>query len=164
MRTTTGAAAIALAALLLAGCTPTVTLEAADDAVNPECAKVSVELGYLETVAGLEPRETNAQGTAAWGEPATVLLRCGVTPPPPTATFPCVTVEGVDWLRDDSDDPNFVFTTYGRTPAVEVIIDSDGDPDNPDDGTSGLEALTDVARAVVQLPSDGACTSIFDQG
>lgn len=164
MRTTTRAAALALAVLLLAGCAPTVTLEPADDAANPLCAKVSVELTYVDTVAELAPRETNAQATAAWGEPATVLLRCGVASPPPTAEFPCVTVEGVDWLRDDSGDPNFVFTTYGRTPAVEVIIDSDGDPDNPDDGVSGLEALTDVARAVAQIPADRNCVAIGDAG
>ena len=164
MRTTTRAAALALAVLALAGCAPTVTLEPADDAANPLCAKVSVELTYLDTVAELTPRETNAQATGAWGEPATVLLRCGVASPPPTAEFPCVTVDGVDWLRDDSGDPNFVFTTYGRTPAVEVIIDSDGDPDNPDDGVSGLEALTDVARAVAQIPADRNCVAIGEAG
>lgn len=169
MRTTTRAAALAagvtlVGVLALAGCAQTVTLQPADDAANPLCAKVSVELTFLDTVAGLEPRETNAQATAAWGEPATVLLRCGVASPPPTAEFPCFTIEGVDWLRDDTGDPNFVFTTYGRTPAVEVIIDSDGDPDIPDDGVSGLEALTDVARAVAAIPADRECVAIGEAG
>lgn len=156
MRTTTGAGALALAVLLLAGCSPTVTLQPADDAADPECAKVSVELSFLDTVAELAPRETNAQATAAWGEPASVLLRCGVPSPPPTAEFPCVTVDGIDWLVDDSDDPSFVFTTYGRTPAVQVIVDSNG--------ASGRAALTDVARAVSVIPADRACVALEDAG
>ena len=39
-----------------------------------------------ETVDGLERRETNAQATGAWGNPASVLLRCGVPTPGPTAS------------------------------------------------------------------------------
>jgi hypothetical protein len=114
-----------------------------------------------ETVAGLEARETNAQGTGAWGEPAGVILRCGVPAPDPTSSE-CLPVDGVDWIRDDSGDPNFVFTTYGRTPAVEVIIDSDGAPDVDDDGVSGLEALTDLSSAIGLLPQDGKCISPED--
>jgi hypothetical protein len=140
---------------LLAGCASTVALEPADDAVNPACAQVSVRLP--ETIANLDARETNAQATGAWGEPASVILRCGVPIPPPTAEFPCVNVDGVDWLRDDSDDPNFVFTTYGRDPAVEVIIDGSA--------ISGLEALTDLSGAVGVLPRTGSeCVSLGDVG
>jgi len=146
--------------LALAGCTPVVALQPADDAADPACATVIVSLP--DTVAGLPSRETNAQATGAWGEPTAVILRCGVPSPAPTATLPCVTVDGVDWLRDDSGDPNFVFTTYGRTPAVEVIVDSDGDPDVDNDGASGLEALTDLATAVQRLPVTGKCVAAED--
>ncbi|MBC7590851.1 MAG: DUF3515 family protein [Salinibacterium sp.] len=157
MRSMTRAALIAPLLLLLAGCTPLVVLDAADDAADPACASMMVRLP--ESVGGLDSRETDAQATAAWGQPAHILLRCGVPSPAPTATLPCITVAGIDWLRDDTDDPNFVFTTYGRTPAVEVIIDSDGDPNVGTDGVSGFEALSDLASAVNEIPADGACVS-----
>lgn len=142
---------------LLSGCAQTVVLDPAKGAADPACAPVMVRLP--ESVGGHDQRKTDAQATSAWGTPAVVLLRCGVPSPAPTATLPCFTVDGVDWLRDESADPNFVFTTYGRTPAIEVVIDSDGDPNNPDDGVSGLEALTDLANAVKELPAVGACES-----
>lgn len=147
MRLASATAAAALA-LLLAGCAPTVALEPADDAANPLCAEVSVRLP--DAIGELAVRQTNAQATAAWGEPTAIILRCGVPSPAPTAELPCVTVDGVDWLRDDADAPVYVFTTYGREPAVEVIV-QDGET------TSGLEALTEVADAVSRLPATGEC-------
>ena len=146
------AALAALPLLLLTACSPIVALQPAEDAVNVGCAEVIV--GLPQTVAGLDARETNAQGTAAWGDPARVILRCGVAPPPPTAEYPCVSPEGVDWLRNDTDAPNFVFTTYGRDPAVEVIVDSEA--------ASGLAALTDLGYAVSIIPQDGECIAIED--
>jgi hypothetical protein len=147
MRSPTRALPLLAIAVLLAGCTPVIALQPADDAVNPLCADVIVHLP--QTVGKLPARETDAQATAAWGEPASVLLRCGVAVPPPTAQFPCVTVDGVDWLRDDTDDPRFVFTTYGRDPAVEVIIDSKN--------VSGVAALTDLSNAISGIPAEGKC-------
>lgn len=145
----TALAPLVLLPALLAGCAPTVALEPAADAINPICAEVSVRLP--ETVAGLPSRETNAQATGAWGSPVGVILRCGVPSPAPIASLPCITVEGIDWLRDDSGDPSFVFTTYGRTPAVEVIVD--------DTVASGLDTLTDLAPAVGRLSVEGACVT-----
>lgn len=139
----------------LAGCAPIVVLDAADDAANPSCAAMMVRLP--DTIAGLQSRETDAQSTAAWGQPEQVLLRCGVPSPAPNATLMCTTISGIDWLGDDSGDPNFVFTSYGRSPAVEVIIDSDGDPSIPNDGVSGLEVLTDLAAAVGEIPATRTC-------
>ncbi len=154
MRTSTRAALTVpvLAVLLLAGCTPIVALKPAPDAVNPACAKVIVALP--DTVADLPSRETDAQATAAWGNPTGVILRCGVPVPAPTATLPCITVQGVDWLRDGTNDPNYVFTTYGRDPAVEVILN----------GTevSGLSTLTDLAVAVAKTPATHECISPED--
>lgn len=137
----------AAVALLLTGCSATVALDPAADAASPLCAEVSVRLP--DAIGELASRSTNAQATGAWGEPASVILRCGVPSPAPTADLPCVTVEGVDWLRDDSDAPNYVFTTYGREPAVEVIVNGDA--------ASGLDALTALAPAVGRLPVTGAC-------
>ncbi|WP_010203308.1 DUF3515 family protein [Salinibacterium sp. PAMC 21357] len=167
MRSTTRTPVLALLAVApllatLAGCSTILPLEPADDAANPACADVIVRLP--DTVAGLDIRETNAQGTAAWGEPANVLVRCGVAVPDPTAALACVTApeNGIDWLRDDSDAPNFVFTTYGRDPAVQVIIDSDGDPDVEGDEVSGLDALTELAGAVSQITAERFCVALSD--
>ena len=77
------ASMLPLAALIaLTGCAPTVTLEPAADAANPECAEVIVRLP--DTVDNNDYRHTDAQGTGAWGDPAAVLLRCGVPVPGPT--------------------------------------------------------------------------------
>lgn len=92
-----------------------------------------------DTLADVPRRNVNAQSTAAWGEPVAVIVRCGLLMPPPS-TLPCVTVDGIDWLRDDSDAPNFIFTSYGRDPATEVIVDSEV--------VSGTTVLRGLARAV----------------
>jgi hypothetical protein len=139
-------------ALLLGGCTPTVALQPADDAINTACAQVIV--GLPETVGGQEQRKTDAQGTSAWGDPTSVILRCGVPVPPPTAVYPCFTVDGIDWLRNEDDAPNYVFTTYGRDPAVEVIVDGDA--------ASGADVLRDLAFAVSITPREGECIAAED--
>ena len=150
---------LALAALsvvtasLLSGCAATVALEPAADAVNTVCADMVVRLP--DTVADdLDLRETNAQGTGAWGTPDSVLLRCGVEPPAPTSELPCVLVGSVYWLRDGTNAPNYVFTTYGREPATEVIVDSDV-------AAPGV-VLYDLESAVSQAESVSGCTEIED--
>ena len=138
-------------AALLAGCSQAVPFDPAPAASDPDCAAVVVRLP--DTVAGLAERETNAQGTGAWGQPASVLLRCGVEPPGPT-TDRCVSVDGVDWIIDESDAPTYLFTTYGRTPAVEVIVDNDV--------VSGTTAITDLSGAVGAIPPEGGCVAVDD--
>jgi hypothetical protein len=138
--------------LLLTGCTAAVPLQPAADAIDPICANVVVHLPA--TVANQEERETNAQGTGAWGTPASVLLHCGVDVPGPT-TLPCINVNGIDWINDDSHAPQYRFTTHGRTPAVEVVVDSRK--------VSGSTALADLTSAVAVVPVTGAaCTGITD--
>ena len=151
MRSTTRALLVLPALLLLSACTPAVTLTAADDATSPACADVVVHLP--DTLDGLAARETDAQGTGAWGTPAAVILLCGVEAPAPTSTLRCATFGAVDWLIDDSEDPRVIATTYGRTPAVRVVME---------DGVAGGVVLTDLARAVSYLPTDGACLAIGD--
>jgi len=141
----------AAGAVALTGCTPIVNMQPATEAIDVSCAELSVRLP--DEVADQPQRETDAQGTAAWGDPASVLLRCGVPTPGPT-TDPCYSVNDVDWIMDDSDKPNYRFTTFGRTPAVEVFIDSDV--------VSGTTVITDLSTAVSVIPSDGACTSVDD--
>ncbi|HWM15402.1 MAG TPA: DUF3515 domain-containing protein [Microbacterium sp.] len=133
---------------LLAGCSTTVSLQPADDANNPGCADVMVRLP--DSVGGEPRRWTDAQATAAWGEPASVLLTCGVTPPGPTESK-CIEIGGVDWIVDESAAPNYLVTTYGRTPAVEVFYDNRV--------VSGNDVLDRLATSVSILTVDGECTS-----
>ena len=140
------------AGAVLAGCTQTVALEPADNAIDVGCAEIIVRLP--DTVSELEIRETNAQGTAAWGTPTAVILRCGVAEPAPTSTLPCVLVDDVYWLRDDTNAPSYVFTTYGRSPATEVIVNRDA--------VSPGVALYDLVGAVSFTTETGACTEIED--
>ena len=137
--------AIALS-LALSACSPTVSLKPAADANNPGCAEVVVR---LPTQLGELPlRNTNAQATGAWGEPASVILRCGIEPVEVSA-LPCVTVADVDWLVDDSAAPSFRFVTFGRTPATEVIVDSGK--------ASGITALEELADAVNRAEPEKVC-------
>ena len=83
-----------------------------------------------------------------------MLLRCGVESPA-ISDLPCNDVQGVDWLSDDGpeDGDTFTFTTYGRTPAVEVIVTAE----------VGSTVLFDLADAVGYLPGDGrACVGAGD--
>jgi len=125
-------------------------MRAADGATDPDCASVIVRLP--ETIDDNERRETDAQATGAWGSPATILLTCGLDTPAPSE-LRCVTLDGVDWLIDDSDEDRGVFTTYGREPAVQVVVDH---------VTSDSNALYALAEAVGTLPVVGACTSPED--
>jgi len=143
---------VVLAATLLAGCTQTVPFEPAENAIDPGCAEVVAHAP--DSVGDFEKRETDAQGVLAYGDPVTVIVRCGVDEPGPTAELHCVSADDVHWLRDDTDAPNYVFTTYGRSPATEVII-------NRDRIAPGL-ALQDLASAVGGTEKVGQCTSIED--
>ena len=146
------AALVAAAALgALTGCTSAVQVDAAPDAAQPVCAEVFQTLP--EEVAGAERRETTSQGSAAWGDPP-VVVRCGVEVPGPTSD-PCQVVEApdgtaVDWVVSEPEDGRVVWTTYGRTPAVELSM-----PDLPEVTTA---APLDVAEAVTAIEATRACT------
>jgi hypothetical protein len=136
------------AGLLVTGCAaPVADVEPAPEATDPVCAEAMVALP--DAVAGLDRRETDSQATAAWGEPSAVILRCGVPTPGPT-TEHCVTANGVDWVtRDDGE--FWTLTTYGRTPAVEVLFD--------DTRAASSSVMVDLAPAVSRIPATGGCTS-----
>jgi hypothetical protein len=137
--------AIALS-LALSACSPTVSLEPAADANNPGCADVIVRLP--DGVDGQERRTTNAQSTAAWGTPTRVILRCGIEPVE-ISTLPCVTASGVDWLVDESAKPSFRFISFGRDPAVEVIVDSEN--------AVGVNVLDSLSPAVQTIEPTKIC-------
>jgi hypothetical protein len=119
-------AAVGLAGLAaLTGCAPIVSLTPSPAATEPACAAVVVRLPAALGTA--QKRQTDAQGTAAWGDPPSVTLACGVTPPGPT-TETCLTVGRVDWIERDLPNPEhptrYLLTTFGRTPATQVLIDA----------------------------------------
>lgn len=143
-----GLVAIALAGSL-SGCTAGVSLEAAPDSNNPACAEISVRLPA--SVADLGKRVTDAQATGAWGNPTSVLLRCGL-PAVEVSTLPCVTASGVDWLVDDSKKPSYRFITFARKPATEVIIDSTK--------VAGVSVLSDLSAAVQSIEATKSCSSV----
>ncbi len=132
--------------LLLTGCSATVHLQPAEEANSGNCAKLQVRLP--ETLDGLALRTTDAQSTAAWGEPAAVLYRCGL-PEVKLSTLKCVTSEGVDWLVDDSAAPSYRFITFGRNPAAEVIIDSNK--------AVGVNVLDQLASTIKLQPATANC-------
>jgi uncharacterized protein YceK len=140
-------ALLAISALLLSGCASTVNLAPAADANNPACAEVTVRLP--SDIEGMAKRVTGAQATGAWGDPAHILLRCGL-PAVYASKLQCVTASGVDWLVDDSKAPSFRFITFGRKPAAEVIVDSRV--------ASGATILDSLAPAISYLPSSRTCT------
>lgn len=149
-------AVLLFGAAFLSGCATTVHLEPADDANNPMCADVTVGLNNASSIADLDRRWTDAQATAAWGEPgddAAILLRCGVDVPAPTADLQCVTLEGVDWLVDPSETPYVRLTTYGRDPAVQLYINTTAVSSNDVISSRGL------VGAITSIPADGKCTA-----
>jgi hypothetical protein len=145
-------ALVAATGILLSACAPVVTLHPAPDANNPDCAAVIVRLP--DEVGGLAMRQTDAQGTGAWGEPDAVVLTCGV-PVPAASELPCID-KGVFWLRDDSHESYWLFTSFGRDPAVEVAVDRDI--------VSGPGVvLEDLENAVSFTPENGLrCTDTDD--
>lgn len=145
---------LVLGAALLAACTPTIGVDAAPGAANPACAPVMLALP--EVLAGdLGKTQTTSQATAAWGAAgAAVVLRCGVTPPGPSAN--CQQVESragtVDWIVEAGADGTWRFTTYGREPAIEVVV-----PPAVKESHS-TSFVADLAQAVGLVEATKSCT------
>ncbi|PWD49402.1 DUF3515 domain-containing protein [Serinibacter arcticus] len=122
-------------------------------------------------LAGAERRATNSQASLAWGDPA-ITLRCGVTPPPPTDER-CIAVTAadgtsIDWIVAENDDVvgtgpdadtergRFRFTTYGREPAIEVIVPVEYA------GTEATALLVDLGPAVALTDAPRTCLDLSD--
>ncbi|WP_435300443.1 DUF3515 family protein [Timonella sp. A28] len=153
-----GKAAVALLAgtMLLAGCTPTISVRAGVDATEPICAKVVLTLP--DEVLGQKRVKTNSQATAAWGEPGSAItFTCGVEPPQPT-TEDCQSITAqvfgeeqvFDWITNSTDN-GFTFVSYGRSPAMMVQVPASLDTPQP------TAALLDVASAVAKVEATSAC-------
>lgn len=134
-------------ALGASGCAATVSLQPAELANDPNCAEVSVRLP--DAIADQQRRTTDAQATAAYGDPTSVIVRCGL-PEVKVSSLACVTTSDVDWLVDPADAPKYRFISFGRSPATEVIVDS-----NKVTGVSTLDAL---ANAIKSLPATATCS------
>lgn len=150
-RTTMIITGLSMVSLLLSGCSQTVHMEPAKYAESPDCAEVTVRVP--DTLAGEERRWTDAQATAAWGSPASILLRCGVIPQGPSE-LPCYELGGVDWLALEQEEDLQRAVTFGRDPAVEVVVSRSANLDFAD-------VLDSVGSFVsVALPdTTGQCTS-----
>ena len=142
-----GAAAFVAA---LAACSPVVDVAPAKDAANAACAPMMVALP--DAIGEAKLRKTNSQGTAAWGDPSLVILRCGVNIPGPT-TDRCVSVNGVDWVIKEGD-PVWTLTTFGREPATEILMDPDK--------ISSATVLADLAAAAAKVPAARNCVGQAD--
>ena len=111
-----------IGALLLAGgllgCS---SVEVTDpvDAGSAACRSASAH--WPSTVGGQTLRATSSSSPAvrAWGDPA-IIARCGLPPVGPT-TDTCLDVSGIDWVAHQLTD-GVRFTTYGRTPAIEILV------------------------------------------
>ncbi len=148
------AALIPLVLTTLVACAPTVALTSAKGANDAACANVTVRLP--PSLGSWAIRQTDAQATGAWGNPVVAVLKCGVTPPGPTTDL-CYTVSGIDWVEDKTKAPTYVFTTFGRTPAVQLTIDSRAT------NGEGTILLDELSSAVITIPQSAKhkCTDVL---
>ncbi|HLU63390.1 MAG TPA: DUF3515 family protein [Protaetiibacter sp.] len=152
IRSVVAAAAAAALATTLAGCGSIVTLTPAADANDPGCAEVIVRLP--DRVGDLPRRETNAQSTGAWGDPPAVLLYCGVEVPS-ASTQRCIQVDGIFWLVDASNEPTYVLRSFGREPAIDIVVDTEV--------TGATPVLMSLSRVVSRTSANGhECTDLDD--
>lgn len=138
------AGVVTAGALALGACSSGVSVGVPELAGNPAC--VAASRHWPTDVSTLRPVATSPESAAvrAWGNPA-VVARCGVATPGPS-TDGCLTVNGVDWLATPLSDGT-KFVTYGRTPALEVLVPKDYAPEG-----SRLPVFTDAAT---ELPATG---------
>lgn len=141
-------AAVLAAAFTLAACSHAPEVSLAPQSGAPPCAKVS----WPASVSGhpQEATDPQAPSVAAWGDPA-IIARCGLAPLPPTIDD-CVSVDGLDWVVRGLSDGSMA-TTYGRDPAIEVLVPAAYGP-----APLLLPVFGDVVKT---LPSNGRrCTSL----
>ncbi|UFU07829.1 DUF3515 family protein [Ruania halotolerans] len=158
-RTRLAATAAAVPLMIgLAACGAPVEVEPAPEASAPICAEVVRALP--EELAGAERRSTTSQASAAWGDPA-ITFRCGVPVLGPT-TDRCITAEAgngtsVDWVVAELgsvSDQTWHFTTYGRVPAIELVVPVDYAADDP------TTLLVDIGEAISVIDAERSCVGI----
>ncbi|GAB3034470.1 hypothetical protein GCM10011376_20390 [Nocardioides flavus (ex Wang et al. 2016)] len=121
-------AVLALAALVLAGCSSTITIDDQDLSGADRAACEALVADLPEKLAGQDRVDVEPDGAlgAAWGDPAYVLT-CGVPQPSdyePTAE--CSVIAGIGWyvpddqLTDQGEDATPI--ALSRTPYVQVLV------------------------------------------
>ncbi|WP_198393710.1 DUF3515 domain-containing protein [Brevibacterium yomogidense] len=143
--------AVLTAVVTLSGCTDVLVVDPAENAADPDCALPILLMP--DEIGDLPQRTTSSQGTTGWGEPASVIVRCGVPEPAPT-TDPCITVDDVDWVQVRAEEDTWQFVTYGRSPAIEVLVTPSV--------VSGATALASVSSAVKDIEQTAACVAAED--
>jgi len=139
-----GALAAALVLALLALRERPLDVAAPPGGSDPACARLADRLPATLHGQSRRPTTSSSPAVAAWGDPA-IVWRCGVTPPGPTQNE-CTEVNGVDWVRVPLDDGSS-FTTYGREPAVQLLVPRAYAPE-----PLTLPAVSAVVAAVPQGP------------
>jgi hypothetical protein len=138
------AAGVTALAATLAGCSSAVAVTLPAKAGDPACTAASAAWPADVSGRAVVATDPSAPAVRAWGDPP-IVARCGVATPGPT-TDDCLTVDDVDWVATPlSDGTRFV--TYGRDPAIEVLV-----PKGPVPEGSLLPAFSAAARA---LPTTG---------
>ncbi|MGB3257885.1 MAG: hypothetical protein WBA72_07845 [Ornithinimicrobium sp.] len=143
-------AALAVVALACTACSSAIKVVPFDGAdADESCLQLADR--WPTTVGGQSARVTAADSTtvAAWGEPA-IIARCGAPILGPT-TDPCLDIAEVDWVAVPLDD-GVRFTTFGRDPALEVLV-----PDVYTPEALLMPAFSPVAQTVEQTL--GQCSS-----
>jgi hypothetical protein len=103
-------------------------------------------IGWPSTVAGQDMTSTSplSPRAAAWGDPA-VIATCGWPALGPTDKE-CLDVDGVYWVVESLSD-GVKFTTFGRDPAIEVLV--------PDAYKPEPLLLPAFGPAAKELPTNG---------
>lgn len=115
----------ATAVVMLSGCSSAVEIEPTSQAKSGVCRDVTS--AWPADVGDHARREvSDASAGAAYGDPA-IIARCGVPALEPT-TEDCIEVDGMGWVAQKLSDGTR-FTTFGRDPAIEVLIPSDYAPE-----------------------------------
>ena len=127
----------------MAACSSSIEVVDPVDARSAACRSVASH--WPKTVGGqsLRPTSSSSDAVRAWGDPA-IIARCGLTPIGPT-TDQCVSVSGIDWVAHQLTD-GVRFTTYGRSPAIEILVPNAYQPEP------------------LLLPAFGAAASAIPQG
>lgn len=121
----TAVALCATAVVALSGCSSAVEIAPTPLSNGDVCREVTS--AWPAKVGDHSRREvSNASAGAAYGDPA-IIARCGVPALGPT-TDDCIEVDGMGWVAQKLSDGTR-FTTFGRDPAVEVLIPSDYAPE-----------------------------------
>lgn len=115
----------ATAVIALSGCSSSVEIAPTPLAKSDVCREVASQ--WPAKVGDHERRDvSDASAGAAYGDPA-IIARCGVPALGPT-TDDCIDVDGMGWVAEKLSDGTRL-TTFGRDPAVEVLIPSDYAPE-----------------------------------